>query len=70
LMLPHRSVFAGLLLVAILFPPCWYEVGSRTGGGEPTYSSRRKLKAVAVVGVPKRNKRREWQSDWRERCAS
>jgi hypothetical protein len=29
------------------------------GEGEPTYSSRRKLKAEAVVGVPKRNKRRE-----------
>jgi hypothetical protein len=28
-------------------------------GGEPTYSSRRKLKAGAVAGVPERIKRRE-----------
>jgi len=32
--------------------------------------SQRKREAEAVVGVPERNKRREWQSYWRERCAS
>jgi len=32
--------------------------------------SRRKREGEAVAGVPERKKRREWQSYWRERCAS
>ena len=32
--------------------------------------SQRKHEAEAVAGVPERDKRREWQSYWRERCPS
>jgi hypothetical protein len=32
--------------------------------------SQRKREAEAVAGVPERNKRRECQHSWRERCAS
>jgi hypothetical protein len=65
-MLPHRSVFAGCLLVAILFPPLfemkWLSHRKRRANAH----FREETRAEAVAGGPERNKRLKEQSYWRE----